>query len=257
MARQSPDPASRSGLDLEEHPTRPPGVRRHLHARAVGRRSHRAPAAVSAVAAAGVSIESGLADRAQRRRLSQRSVSSGEAARHASHRLHRRFVDVRHERQPGRDLSRAGAGAAPSANAAGECRSHELRHPGVHLVSGASAAEGARAGPAAGCAGDRLRHERFRRRGISRPRPRQARSGALARSGQADHVPQRIAGVAEVLRAGYAISSAEHGRLPESRRKGRSGEEQRNGRLQHDRTVDACLAARLHREPSRDDCVGA
>ena len=99
----------------------------------------------------------------------------------------------------------------------------------------------------------RIRDERFRGRRLSRQGRRQGgravrwrdRAKAIADSSE-------LLRPAEVLRAGAAISSADHGRLPEGGREDRVVQGRRRGELRRHRAVDARLAARLRPKHSRD-----
>ena len=101
--------------DLEEHAERAARPTSTSSARCDRRGSHRAAAAVSADAAAReFRREPDVDDRAQLAKASAAPSSRRAKRRRAAHRLHRRLVDVRHERRPGPDVSEPSRGAGCS-----------------------------------------------------------------------------------------------------------------------------------------------
>ena len=264
LARQPAHPETRRHARLEEHSRRTARVCGHLYAGLERRRPHRAASAFCAVAAGRVPRQPGLADRAQRRWLSQPAAHEREKGRSHAHRLHRRLVDLRDERQSGRDVSGPSRNAAEAAAARRRPRHHELRRPRLFVVSGAAAAQEPRPRFAPGCAADRIRHERLVSKRLSRQGRCPEGRGAVARSGESGRRVERVLRAAQVLRAGAAIPSADHGRFPEggcergavegrqTGQPGQSGESGEPCKLRRHGAVDARLAARLRPEHSRD-----
>ena len=161
MARSDADPRAGRHADLAQPAERPPDLRRHLQSRPHRAGSRRAAAPLRPDAACRVSQQLDVDDRAELERVSQRRLHHHERARHDSHRVHRRFVDLRDERQSGSDVSGPPRGAAPRAASRRAVRGIELRRPRVLVIPRTATARDARERAEARHPRDWVRDERL------------------------------------------------------------------------------------------------